>query len=321
LCLSLANLSYLVMISSNALAATGQYRRSVGSVSDQYPVVLTPASYTFFIWYVIFALTFIFLITLNFRTLRRPGSRSGGFYFFLAVFVINMLLNAAWPVLWSLEWLIPSAVVLFGISLTCGILYLTAYHNLTRNARRLSRVRHNASPSVIACPGKRLGLLLEIVDLSWISIYWAWTTLAFLINLLIVLKYETNLLTNCPTAATCQSLSLNESYFGIGFLCLVGLVVLLVLIGFSSGGFGLTIAYGLTGLLVKLLSSQSQFDCHSDSHRYYNTVILTTVVVLVLSVMAGIIGMIGGLVYSRGFVWANCLRWKRRSSRISPGGT
>ncbi|WJH35235.1 tryptophan-rich sensory protein [Paenibacillus sp. CC-CFT747] len=116
-----ANLIILVVVLvmntlANVLPLNGQ---TTGEISDRYPVLLTPSSYVFSIWTLIYALLIGFVL-LPFRGTpagRAAVERIGPWFF------VNGLLNSLWIVLWHYDFIYLSLVAMAGILLSLIVIY------------------------------------------------------------------------------------------------------------------------------------------------------------------------------------------------------
>ncbi|KTG41840.1 hypothetical protein cypCar_00013512 [Cyprinus carpio] len=167
----LSQFAYFAALIINALAGPGKgpFQRSTGNISDRYQTEITPAGWTFSIWGVIYSWLFLmnaYILTWLCRGLYSSPAilRSE---FFLS-WIINMILNSTWLVLWDRELMIPALIVL--------ALTFTNYLMI-----------------FFSCIGVQNG----------IATYATWTSIATLLNFTIVLDLASVSPTNAATASLC----------------------------------------------------------------------------------------------------------------------
>jgi len=139
-------IAYALMIFLNYWSAT-----DVGTVADQEQAIIQPAGFAFSIWGLIYALLLIWIIRLFFIN-RWEGSIVERITFWP---IINFALNGLWIIAFTQRWLFISTLIIAGLLITLIIMY-----------RRIS--------------GKQ--------DRNWfdrlpISIYFAWVTVATIVNI------------------------------------------------------------------------------------------------------------------------------------------
>lgn len=150
-------LATVVTVAINGLATFAQIGGlSVKEVSDKFFTILTPASYTFSIWSVIY--TSLFIIGVLIATGNVKISSKG-----LALYILGSLTNCAWIFLWQFLQPAPSMVLLF-LLVVCNTL---VYFDLKK-----------ANEGAL-----RLGIT------SAYMIYLGWSIVASVINLTVFLKY------------------------------------------------------------------------------------------------------------------------------------
>jgi hypothetical protein len=141
---------------------------SVGEVSEEYNTLFTPAGYAFSIWGLIYTLLLVFLLNQWYVVLTGRKGQSiidGGIWFFL-----SNGMNSLWIVVWTMEYMVLSVLVMF-LLLFC----------LAQLVRKLNLEIYDA-------PFK------DILTIWWpIVVYFGWITLAFMVNLAVVLKYSLGL--------------------------------------------------------------------------------------------------------------------------------
>ncbi|KAI5611203.1 hypothetical protein C0J50_11872, partial [Silurus asotus] len=107
---------------------SGPFLRGTGNVSALYETEITPAGWTFSIWGIIY--TWLVLMNLYFLSWFCRRTATGWMYcspavlpygFFLS-WIINMLLNITWLLLWDRELMIPALICLALIAFTSYLL-------------------------------------------------------------------------------------------------------------------------------------------------------------------------------------------------------
>lgn len=118
--LILSLLFYLIMVIVNALAniipINGQ---TTGEISNKLEVLITPASYAFMIWGLIYVLLAVWLVRgfiKKYRGISYTKTSS-------TLFVITCILNATWILVWHYELFAISVIVILLLLLTLLILY------------------------------------------------------------------------------------------------------------------------------------------------------------------------------------------------------
>lgn len=190
----LSQIVYIVTLFINALAGSGKgpFRHSTGNVSGRYETEITPAGWTFSIWAIIYSWLFLmnlyFLTWLCRRLYSSPSILPSAFFL---TWIINMILNSTWLVLWDREWIIPALIVLALIAFTNYLLIIFSCIGLRANGPWL-RQKH---PQDLIC----IILLVQ----NGIATYATWTTIATLLNFTIVLKIASDSATNAATISLC----------------------------------------------------------------------------------------------------------------------
>ncbi|XP_002737959.1 uncharacterized protein LOC100368081 [Saccoglossus kowalevskii] len=185
LTLLLAVVLFLVVIVFNIFSGVpeqsgGLFLNTVNNISDKYFLEITPAGWTFSIWGVIYTwniLWLIYALTTIFRkngtdyVYVRPQVLSPMFY---ATFSLNLGLNIGWLILFDREYLLVSLFCLALIAFTLYICIFISHFNLYRNLHELSNFDVWA---------------IRILVHNGLAIYAAWSSLATILNLSIVLRY------------------------------------------------------------------------------------------------------------------------------------
>jgi hypothetical protein len=159
---ALVLLATLAMIAANAFPGARGYRgETVGSISDAYPTLLTPAGYAFAIW------SLIYLGLLVFSVVQLlPSRRDDPLLRKIAPwYVATCVLNGAWIFVWLSRWFWLSLAVIAGLLAGLMRIYLLL------DADRATRT----GP-------ERWGV-------AWpFSLYAAWVTVATVLNATVALR-------------------------------------------------------------------------------------------------------------------------------------
>ncbi|XP_051734852.1 uncharacterized protein si:dkey-29d8.3 [Ctenopharyngodon idella] len=190
----LSQLAYIATLIVNALAGSGKgpFHRSTGNISDRYWTEITPAGWTFSIWGIIYS--WLFLMNVYILTSFCRGLYSSPAIlpseFFLS-WIINMILNSIWLVLWDRELMIPALIVLALIAFTNYLLIFFSCIGLRTHGAWLKQ--HH--PKELLC-------IIVLVQ-NGIATYATWTTIATLLNFTVVLNIASVSTTNAATASLC----------------------------------------------------------------------------------------------------------------------
>src|SRR5690625_45326 len=114
-------MALITMISINYLATTGTFNdQTVGSVSDQYQSLFTPAGYAFSIWSLIYLGLFAFVIYQG-RSLVKKEADDEVVFQIGWWFVITSIANIFWLLAWLYEYIGLSVLImillLFGLTM------------------------------------------------------------------------------------------------------------------------------------------------------------------------------------------------------------
>ncbi|KAI4888009.1 hypothetical protein NFI96_034683 [Prochilodus magdalenae] len=182
----LAIVVYIITITFNALAAqgTGPFLRKTANISDKYVTQVTPSGWTFSIWGVIYfwlTLMFIYIVTTVFRR-----TAYGPMYFsppvlpygFFITWIVNMLINIGWLLLWDRQVMIGSLILLALIAFTNYLAIFFCCYGLSEYGAWLNKYH----PKDLWC--------IRILVQNGLALYATWTTIATLINFTIVVSYE-----------------------------------------------------------------------------------------------------------------------------------
>lgn len=191
-------LVYIIHLIFNGLAAKGKpgnklFPNSPGGISKLFNIEITPVGATFSIWGFIFFYQVAWLIY-SISTIFRDGPAtnilSQKFYYF---FLLNIFMITTWLFLWARTNLIGSLIVIFlgqvFVNMAIGFSCKELYEYTKENGEQ-------AKPDIWC-----IRLLVQ----NGLLFYGTWTTIATLLNLAIVLRYEGHL---SSSTASIISLSL-----------------------------------------------------------------------------------------------------------------
>ncbi|NP_001104304.1 uncharacterized protein LOC556220 [Danio rerio] len=190
----LSQIAYIVALIINALAGPGKgpFQHSTGNVSDRYQTEITPAGWTFSIWGVIYS--WLFLMNIYFLSWLCRGLYSSPAILpsvFFVSWIINLILNCSWLVLWDRELMIAALIVLALIAFTNYLLIYFSWVGLRAHGSWLKQ--HH--PKDLFC-------IIVLVQ-NGIATYATWTTIATLLNFTVVLNLASVSATNAATASLC----------------------------------------------------------------------------------------------------------------------
>ncbi|KAM3929127.1 uncharacterized protein RB166_006906 [Leptodactylus fuscus] len=182
-------ISYTCMVAFNALSVIAQsdfFITTTSNISAKYPLEVTPASWTFSIWSVIYIWNGLWIVYV-FSTLFRSNKR-GRIYIqpqihppeFFAMWILNNLINIGWLFLWDRELLIYANVFLALIPVTIFLMLHMSYRNCYRYADWMSQNQNFD----LWC--------IRILVHNGLAIYATWTSIAAIVNFGLVLEYNVN---------------------------------------------------------------------------------------------------------------------------------
>ncbi|XP_062972065.1 uncharacterized protein LOC134392037 [Elgaria multicarinata webbii] len=182
--------TYTVMIVMNAGAGSGAFkgvfRTTVGNISRHHDTELTPATWTFFIWNIIFLWQYSWLGYAVSGLCRRnelrwiymwPDLLPLSFYL---IWMLNNALNVGWLFLWDSLHFVPALLVLALLTLTNYAALFVSHRAFYPHAAWLHKHR------------KADLWLIRILVQNGIAVYATWTTIATLLNFTVVLIYIGN---------------------------------------------------------------------------------------------------------------------------------
>ncbi|XP_067309945.1 uncharacterized protein si:dkey-29d8.3 isoform X2 [Pseudorasbora parva] len=243
----------------------GPFQRSTGNISDRYQTEITPAGWTFSVWGVIYS--WLFLMNVYILTWFCRGLYSSPALlpseFFLS-WIINMILNSTWLVMWERELMIPALMVLALIAFTNYLLVFFSCIGLRTHGSWLKQ--HHQ---------KDLFCIIVLVQ-NGIATYATWTTIATLLNFTIVLDLASVSPTNAATSSLC-------------------ILLLEVIIWFIVENFLIEkhVRYILTiypVIIYALIGSLSKhYDAAAPGRNAVFSVVLLVMVCIVLAVRVGLV--------------------------------
>ncbi|XP_067309944.1 uncharacterized protein si:dkey-29d8.3 isoform X1 [Pseudorasbora parva] len=263
----LSQFAYIAALIINALAGPGKgpFQRSTGNISDRYQTEITPAGWTFSVWGVIYS--WLFLMNVYILTWFCRGLYSSPALlpseFFLS-WIINMILNSTWLVMWERELMIPALMVLALIAFTNYLLVFFSCIGLRTHGSWLKQ--HHQ---------KDLFCIIVLVQ-NGIATYATWTTIATLLNFTIVLDLASVSPTNAATSSLC-------------------ILLLEVIIWFIVENFLIEkhVRYILTiypVIIYALIGSLSKhYDAAAPGRNAVFSVVLLVMVCIVLAVRVGLV--------------------------------
>nr|XP_061794949.1 uncharacterized protein LOC133586592 [Nerophis lumbriciformis] len=167
------------------------FHSSISNVSARYETDITPAGWTFSIWSVIYiwlTLMVIYITLFVFRGSWAQCLLPYAFYFF---WLLNIVLNMIWLLLWDRELMLSGLVVLIlivissygALSICC---YATDYYGLWL---------HTYYPKDLIC--------VTILVQNGLALYTTWTSIASLINFAVVLQLWGVVKSTAATVSLC----------------------------------------------------------------------------------------------------------------------
>ncbi|XP_070174627.1 uncharacterized protein [Littorina saxatilis] len=186
----LTAVTFAAMIGFNAMAgdpsiSRGLFIHGIGNVSSMYPLQITPDSWAFSIWGVIYLFQagwIIYAISNIFRSVQgSPAYTSPAVLtpVFFVLFILNNISNIAWLFLWDREYFLPAVPVNGVTAVTCYVGLLISYCSLAINRQELVEEGRYAEINVI-----------RIFVFNGLGLYGAWTTIATILCLGVTLVYK-----------------------------------------------------------------------------------------------------------------------------------
>ncbi|XP_051984766.1 uncharacterized protein si:dkey-29d8.3 [Xyrauchen texanus] len=263
----LSQFVYITTLIVNALAGPGKgpFQHSTRNVSGRYDTQITPAGWTFSIWALIYS--WLLLMNIYIMTWLCRGLCSSPAIlpseFFLS-WIVNMILNSTWLVLWDRELMIPALIVLALIAFTNYLLILFSCIGLRAHGSWLKQ-NH---PKDLVC-------IIVLVQ-NGIAIYATWTTIATLLNFTVVLNLASVSATNAATASLCILLLVVIIWFTFENLVIENHVRYILTVY-------PVIIYALIGILTK------HYDASAPGRNAVFSVVLLVMTCIVLVVRVGLV--------------------------------
>ncbi|XP_026794068.3 uncharacterized protein si:ch211-161h7.5 [Pangasianodon hypophthalmus] len=192
---------YIAGITLNILSArgTGPFLMTTGNISDTYNTQITPSGWTFSIWGVIYFWLTAMLIYIVSTIFRRNAfgpmycNHSVLPYGFFISWILNILFNISWLLLWDREVMIAALIMLALVAFTNYTMIFFSCRGLKEYGAWLNKY-HNKD---LWC--------IRILVQNGLAVYTTWTSIATLINLTIVVSYDAGM---SKSGAATLSLSL-----------------------------------------------------------------------------------------------------------------
>ena len=179
--------SFVFKVIFNALGGIGYYpfSRSVGNVSDTFPLDVTPAGWAFSIWGLIYTWNFAFIVyALTTECRDVPPVLNELFYL---LYIVCDVLNIAWLYTFTSEFIFSSCVILVSNQIALYALMYVVYVNYRAYQKEIEQ-QHEADAICMA-------VLVE----NGIMLNAAWVTIASLLSIGMVLTYDNNV----PMGTSC----------------------------------------------------------------------------------------------------------------------
>lgn len=207
-------LAFLLMITVNTLAYLLPIGgRTTGEVSAMFPTLITPASYAFSIWGLIYTLLGGFVILQLLPSWREVAARMD----IGPWFIISCLLNSAWIVAWHYLKIKASVFIMIALLVVLIVLYI-----------RTRPIAHEQTP-----------ILAKLFIGLPFSIYLGWISVATILNVTIFLQ-----------ASGWDGWGLPPALWAVILLVLAFTLALAMLTNYRDIAFVLTIAWALIAIGV-----------------------------------------------------------------------
>lgn len=208
-----------VIVNSIAGSTTLIGGRDTAAISNNNPMLITPAGYAFSIWAIIYILLGVFVV---YQAL--PRERSRAYHKKIGwLFALSSLINIAWIFVWQFESLILSVVLIFALLLSLIAIYL-----------RLNIGRSKVKTS------ERLAVHLPF------SVYLGWITIASMANVAVTL-----------TAYNWDGFGISPEIWAI-IVVAVALVITMLMLGIRKDiAYALVVIWALIGIGVNHSGNQN----------------------------------------------------------------
>ena len=209
-------IAFLIMVTFNILANLLLLNGiSTGALSDRYPSLLTPASYTFQIWTIIYVLLFFYIIyQLGFVAGKGKLTPKGSDYI-RYFFILSCLCNAGWIVAWHYNYIALSMMLILVILICLGIINRYTY-------------------------SEELSLLEKIFIRLPFGIYFGWITVATVLNMTVLL-----------TSIRWSVFGLSPSIWTITVTILILVITSLSILKYKNLAYAAAVIWAYIGILTK----------------------------------------------------------------------
>ncbi|XP_077391782.1 uncharacterized protein LOC144028550 [Festucalex cinctus] len=184
---------FVAVLVVNALAGSGRglFYSSTGNVSARYETNITPAGWTFSIWGVIYIWLSLMVLYITLFVFRGSWAQCLLPYVFYFFWLLSIVLNMIWLLLWDRELMLSALVVLILIVISnYGVLsigcFITDYYGLWLKTYY---------------PKDRTCLIILVQN--GLALYTTWTTIASLINFTLVLQLWGVVKSTAATVSLC----------------------------------------------------------------------------------------------------------------------
>ena len=227
----------LVLVVNYYSQAFGINGNTVGSLSNRYENLFTPASYAFSIWGIIFLMMLVYAVRQLWLAFGRSKNIEGilktGY-----LFAIGNALNASWVVVWLYEWTAVSVMVMVGL-LLCLIQILMKVVNTSSNPTWKQRIMEQWPVTIYAgwiTVATVANMSAFLAKLNWTGGPFSelqWTLLmisiAIVVNVLVIWKWRISSFALVGAwALYAISVRHESNYVDISQLAFSGAVILLV---------------------------------------------------------------------------------------------
>lgn len=250
---------------------TSIFESTQKNLSDKYETLVTPAGWTFSIWGVIYAwqaLLLIYSLTLLFRNSRNTDEKlctnpdPVGTPFYIT-YTISCLGNIGWIFTFDRQLLIAALIFLLATAVSLCISVILAARQFYLHAGAQLK-KQNLSTDI---------WLTRLLVQNGVAFYCAWTIVASLLNLAIVLQYV-----NAENNVTC-------AWIALGILCGIELVVFILEVFVFDKYVRYVIAHYVT-LVVALSGILSEHYEQGLDYIYFVITLLALTAVLGLARLA-----------------------------------
>ncbi|XP_051944516.1 uncharacterized protein LOC127616753 [Hippocampus zosterae] len=181
----------VLVVNGLAGAGRGAFHSSTGNVSARYETDITPAGWTFSIWGVIYTWLSLMVLYITLFVFRGSWAQCLLPYTFYFFWLLSIVLNMIWLLLWDRELMLSALVVLIlivisnysALSICC---FITDYYGLWL---------HTYYPKDLTS--------VTILVQNGLALYTTWTSIASLINFTLVLQLWGVVRSTAATVSLC----------------------------------------------------------------------------------------------------------------------